>query len=58
MEALRTKLEHMNIKAELSGESMAKIERRRVEEYGAIRWLKEKQVRDKIEKEMIERCRE
>lgn len=56
---LRERLEKMNSKTELQdrGDSK-KTEKRRVQEYGAIKWLKQKQIRDKIEREMIQRCRE
>jgi hypothetical protein len=37
--------------------SSSQSESRKVEEYGAIRWLREKKIRDKIEQEMIDRCR-
>jgi hypothetical protein len=33
------------------------MQRRQVEQYGAIKWLREKQLRDQVEKELMEKVR-
>lgn len=56
---LQEKLEKMNKPSEgVQEEAGKKLVTRRVEDYGAIKWLKEKKIRDKIEHEMVDRCRE